>query len=66
MRIALLLVLALSTLPACGKKKAPQSPANAAPAGDKAMEEGKEEKSSATPDDKDDSGPKSDPCEGGQ
>jgi hypothetical protein len=63
MRIALLLVLALS-LAACGKKKAPASPATS----DSKLEQDADEKDQARPDDADEAPTtrSSDPMEGGE
>jgi hypothetical protein len=70
MRTVLTITLALSlSMLGCGKKKAPQNPANAttesAPAG--GASESNEEKDMAAPDKGDESSAKSsDPCEGGE
>jgi hypothetical protein len=68
--LTLSLVLALALLGGCAKKKAPASPANAAP--DSAAPAGgaadtNAEKDMASPDQPDESSAKSsDPCEGGE
>lgn len=67
--LTIMLTLALSTLCACGKKKAPASPGNTAtetaPAGGAA--DSNDEKDMAAPDQGDESSTtSSDPCEGGE
>jgi hypothetical protein len=67
--LTITLAVALSTVAACGKKKAPATPGNTATEGAPAAgaADSNEEKNMATPDKGDESAPKSsDPCEGGE